>query len=55
MFSFVLSEAVLPAPLTDAEFRAGREAKEEFGETLAPNKSDRKTMGMSCQITSGHQ
>ena len=36
------------APLTGAEFRIGREAKSEFGETLAQDVPDKKTMGMSC-------
>ena len=35
------------APLTGAEFRHGRESKEEFGETLAQDKADSCTMGMS--------
>lgn len=36
------------APLTGAEFRYGREAKDEFGESIAPDKADKYTMGMSC-------
>ncbi|MBR5601831.1 MAG: FAD-dependent oxidoreductase, partial [Clostridia bacterium] len=36
------------APLTGAEFRYGREAKAEFGESFPPDVADRKTMGMSC-------
>ena len=36
------------APLTGAEFRLGREAKSEFNESLGQDKSDRKTMGLSC-------
>ncbi|MBO5821772.1 MAG: FAD-dependent oxidoreductase, partial [Lentisphaeria bacterium] len=36
------------APLTGAEFRIGREAKKEFGESLAQDEPDNKTMGMSC-------
>lgn len=36
------------APLTGAEFRVGREARSEFDESIAPEKADRKTMGMSC-------
>ncbi len=36
------------APLTGAEFRMGREARDEFGEDIAPVVSDNKTMGMSC-------
>ena len=36
------------APLTGAEFRMGREAKDEFGESLGQDVADRRTMGMSC-------
>lgn len=35
------------APLTGAEFRVGREAKSEFGESIAPDVADERTMGMS--------
>ena len=35
------------APLTDAEFRKGRESTEEYGEALAPKTADGCTMGMS--------
>ena len=38
------------APLTGAEFRVGREARGEFGESLAPEQTDRRTMGMSILI-----
>ncbi len=38
------------APLTGAEFRLGREAQSEFGESLAQKEPDRKTMGLSCLI-----
>lgn len=38
------------APLTGAEFRMGRESRSEFGESIAPEEADRKTMGMSCLI-----
>ena len=38
------------APLTGAEFRLGREAESEFGESLAQKAPDRKTMGLSCLI-----
>lgn len=38
------------APLTGAEWRMGREATDEFDEDIAPEKSDRRTMGMSCLI-----
>jgi hypothetical protein len=33
------------APITGAETRSGREAREEFNESLAPTKADLKTMG----------
>ena len=36
------------SPLSGAEFRQGREAMEEFNESIEPVKSDKKTMGMSC-------
>ena len=35
------------APLTGAEYRKGREASSEYGETLAPKEADTHTMGMS--------
>ena len=36
------------APLTNAAFMYGREAKSEYGETIPPDVADQKTMGMSC-------
>lgn len=36
------------APLSGADFRIGREARSEFNESIAPEISDKKTMGMSC-------
>lgn len=36
------------APLTGADYRCGREAKHEHGETIPPDAADKKTMGMSC-------
>ncbi len=36
------------APLTGAEYRVGREASSEFGESIALAEADRKTMGLSC-------
>ena len=36
------------APLTGAEFRIGREGRDEFGESIAPEQADLKTMGLSC-------
>jgi hypothetical protein len=47
LFADCSGDAVL-APLSGAEFRVGREARSEFGESLAPAKADRKTMGMTC-------
>ena len=38
------------APLTNAEFRIGREAGSEFSEDTALDKADNMTMGMSCLI-----
>lgn len=38
------------APLTGAEYRWGRESRSEFGESIAPENADRKTMGLSCLI-----
>lgn len=35
-------------PLTGADYRYGREASDEFGESIEPEKEDKKTMGMSC-------
>ncbi len=36
--------------LTEAEHRIGREANNEYGETIGPAVSDRKTMGMSMLL-----
>ena len=38
------------APLTGADFRIGRESREEFGEDTKVEKADSLTMGMSCLI-----
>lgn len=38
------------APLCGAEYRVGREARAEFGESIAPVEGDSCTMGMSCMI-----
>lgn len=38
------------APLAGAEFRVGREAKSEHGESMGRDKADSRTMGMSCLI-----
>ncbi|MHB1357746.1 MAG: FAD-dependent oxidoreductase, partial [Anaerolineae bacterium] len=42
-------DAIL-APLTGADFRMGREARGEFGESLAPCVADEHTMGMTCMF-----
>lgn len=38
------------APLCDAQFRLGRESKDEFGEGTSVSEADQMTMGMSCLI-----
>ncbi len=38
------------APITGAEYRCGREAESEFGESIGHEFADRKTMGLSCMI-----
>ena len=38
------------APIVGALWRSGREGHDEFGESIGPEKGDRKTMGMSCLI-----
>lgn len=38
------------APLVGAEFRIGREARSEYGESIAPEVSDSKTMGLTCMF-----
>lgn len=38
------------APLTGAEFRIGRESKDEFGEKTYVEQADNLTMGMNCLI-----
>lgn len=38
------------APLTGAEFRMGREAAAEYGEDIAPQEADHRTMGLSCLL-----
>lgn len=49
LFADCSGDSIL-VPLTGAEFRQGREARSEFNESIAPEVSDRKTMGMSCLI-----
>ena len=36
------------APLSGAAFRIGREGRDEFGESHAPETADARTMGLSC-------
>jgi hypothetical protein len=38
------------APLTGAKYAMGREGRDEFGESIAPEVADTKTMGMSCLL-----
>ena len=38
------------APLSGAEFRYGREAADEFNESIEPEAADTNTMGMSCLL-----
>ena len=47
IFADCSGDSVL-APLTGAEFRMGREAREEFNEDIAPIVSDDRTMGNTC-------
>lgn len=46
-FADCSGDAVL-APLTGALVRVGREARSEYGESIAPEKADARTMGMTC-------
>ena len=47
LFADCSGDSVL-APLTGAKWRMGREGMEEFGESIAPGKSDSHTMGLTC-------
>jgi hypothetical protein len=49
IFADCSGDSVL-APLSGAEFRMGREARGEYGESIAPEAADKKTMGMSLLI-----
>ena len=49
LFSDCSGDSAL-ATLAGAEMRYGREARAEFDESIAPEKADRKTMGMSCLL-----
>lgn len=47
LFADCSGDGVL-APLSGADYRIGREASDEYDESIAPIESDRKTMGMTC-------
>ena len=49
LFADCSGDSIL-APLSGAEFRLGRESRDEFGEDIAPPQADKKTMGMSCLL-----
>lgn len=49
LFADCSGDSIL-APLTGAEYKMGRESRREYGETLAVEKEDRCTMGMSCLL-----
>ncbi|MDR1060070.1 MAG: FAD-dependent oxidoreductase [Clostridiales bacterium] len=49
LFADCSGDSVL-APLTGAEHRVGHEARDEFGEDIAPTEADRKTMGLSILL-----
>jgi len=49
LFADCSGDALL-APLSGADFRIGREARSEYGEPIAPEVADAKTMGMTCLL-----
>ena len=49
IFADCSGDSVL-APLAGAPYRCGREGKDEFGESKAPDVGDKKTMGLSCLL-----
>lgn len=49
MYSDCSGDSIL-APLCEAEFRLGREGRDEFGENTQVDIADNMTMGMSCLI-----
>jgi hypothetical protein len=51
IFADCSGDAIL-APLTGALFRVGREARSEYGESIAPEAADRRTMGMTLLFQS---
>ena len=54
IFADCSGDSVL-APLTGAEFRIGREARDEFDEDIEPVEADSHTMGMSLLIQAREQ
>ena len=51
IFADCSGDAIL-APLTGADSRMGREARDEYGESIAPPEADSRTMGMTCLFQS---
>lgn len=51
IFADCSGDAIL-APLTKADCRMGREARDEYGESIAPLQRDAQTMGMTCLFQS---
>jgi hypothetical protein len=51
IFADCSGDAIL-APITGAAFRVGREARHEFNESIAPERADSRTMGMTCLFQS---
>ncbi len=49
LFADCSGDSIL-APLSGAEYRVGRESREEHDESIAPEQKDKRTMGMSCLI-----
>ena len=49
LFADCSGDSIL-AHLAGAEYRIGRESRNEFNEDIMPPEADRKTMGMSCLI-----
>lgn len=49
LFADCSGDSIL-APLSGAEFRVGREARAEHGESIEPEIADSRTMGMSCLL-----
>lgn len=49
LFADCSGDSIL-APITGAPYRMGREGREEYRESIAPEKADSRTMGMSTMI-----